>query len=177
MSDAFALSLLPAAQAHEHTAELGALLHACVQDGASVGFVLPYSVAQAQAYWRDTVIPELRGQSLMLLIARRGGAIAGTVQLDCAGMPNQHHRAEVRKLLVHPTHRRLGVARALMVELESLARQAGRTLLTLDTRSGDVAQQLYGSLGYQVAGEIPGYARDPYGSPAYHATTFMYKRL
>lgn len=177
MSDAFELSLLPAAQAHEHTAELGALLQACVQDGASVGFVLPFSAAEGQAYWRDKVIPELRGQGLTLLIARRGGAIAGTVQLDCAGMPNQHHRAEVRKLLVHPGHRRLGVARALMAELEILARQAGRTLLTLDTRSGDVAQQLYGSLGYRVAGEIPGYARDPFGSRRFDATTFMYKQL
>ena len=177
MSDAFELSILSAAQTHEHTAELGALLQACVLNGASVGFVLPYSAAQGQAYWRDKVIPELRGMGLTLLIARRGGAIAGTVQLDCAGMPNQHHRAEVRKLLVHPDHRRLGVARALMREVERLARQAGRTLLTLDTRSGDAAQQLYSGLGFQVAGEIPGYARDPFGSQRYDATTIMYKRL
>ncbi|MFP3656833.1 GNAT family N-acetyltransferase, partial [Burkholderia sp. SIMBA_052] len=76
-------------------------------------------------------------------VARLGDAIAGTVQLDYDTMPNQRHRAEVRKLLVHPAFRRRGVARALMMELESHARRLERSLLTLDTRTGDSAEPLY----------------------------------
>ncbi len=85
--------------------------------------------------------------------------MVGAVQLDLGLPPNQRHRGEVSKLLVHPEARRQGVARRLMMELERLARLEGRALLTLDTRRGDAAEPLYRSLGYQAAGIIPRYAR------------------
>ena len=69
------------------------------------------------------------------------------------------------KLLVHPGQRRQGIARALMQAVEAAARAHGRELLTLDTRSDDHAEPLYLSLGYQVAGRIPGYPWTP-GSPS-----------
>ena len=159
--------------------ELGALLHACVHDGASIGFVLPFTVDDGEAFWRDTVLPAMRSGTRMLLVARgdgAGGRLMGTVQLDYDTMPNQVHRAEVRKLMVHPNARRHGVARALMCEVERLARQLGRSLLTLDTRTGDSAERLYSSLGYETAGIIPDYARDPDGNRL-DATTIMYKSV
>src|SRR5262245_43016838 len=58
-------------------AELGALLHACVFDGASVGFVLPYTQAEAETFWRAKVMPKLREGGLLLLIAQREGRLAG----------------------------------------------------------------------------------------------------
>ncbi|VEB44610.1 Acetyltransferase [Chromobacterium violaceum] len=76
--------------------------------------------------------------------------------------------------MVHPRHRRQGVARALMAELEAQARARGRRLLTLDTASGDKAEPLYRSLGYQTAGVIPGYALDGRGEKL-QATVLMYK--
>ena len=85
-----------------HLPELGALLRACVHDGASVGFVMPCGVDESEAFWRGKVLPSLRAGGLVLLVARQGETIAGTVQLDYDTMPNQRHRAEVRKLLVHP---------------------------------------------------------------------------
>jgi ribosomal protein S18 acetylase RimI-like enzyme len=91
-------------------------------------------------------------------------------------MPNQRHRAEVAKLLVHPDARRRGIARDLMAAIEEIARQEGRTLLTLDTRTGDAAEPLYRDMGYRTAGVIPGYARGPHGREL-EATTFMYKVL
>ncbi|MET3133651.1 ribosomal protein S18 acetylase RimI-like enzyme [Oxalobacteraceae bacterium GrIS 1.11] len=159
-----------------HLDELGALLHACVHGGASIGFVLPYSAADGAAFWSKKVLPTVRDGGLLLLVARQGGAIAGAVQLDHAMPPNQPHRAEVRKLMVHPDYRRQGVAQALMAELERLARQMGRNLLTLDTRSGDLAEPLYAALGYQTAGVIPGYCRDPIADRL-DSTTLMYKTL
>ncbi|WNC91813.1 GNAT family N-acetyltransferase [Paraburkholderia sp. FT54] len=159
-----------------HLPELGALLRACVHDGASVGFVMPCGVGESEAFWRGKVLSSLRAGGLVLLVARRGEAIAGTVQLDYDTMPNQRHRAEVRKLLVHPGLRRQGIARALMTELERRAHALQRSLLTLDTRTGDHAEPLYTGLGYRTAGVIPGYARGTH-SQEYDATTIMYKAL
>ncbi len=159
-----------------HLRDLGALLHACVHDGASVGFVLPYPRSEAEAFWSRKVLPRMREGGLLLLVARRPGRIGGTVQLDYDTMPNQPHRAEVRKLLVHPDFRRQGIAKALMADLERRARDLGRSLLTLDTRTGDQAEPLYVSLGYQISGVIPDYCRDTF-EDRFDPTTIMYKKL
>jgi ribosomal protein S18 acetylase RimI-like enzyme len=155
---------------------LARLLQACVEDGASVSFVLPLTNAAAEDFWRTKVAPAVRRDVRVLLVARSGGADVGSVQLDLDTPPNQTHRGEVSKLLVHPSIRRRGIAQRLMVRLEAEARSCGRTLITLDTRTGDKAEPLYASLGYVVAGVIPGYARDP-REDRLDATTYMYKRL
>ena len=156
--------------------DLAALLHACVHAGASIGFVLPFTMAEAEAFWRAGVLPAVRGGERILLVARANGRIVGTVQLDHATPPNQPHRAEVRKLMVHPDFRRQGLARILMAEIEARAARLGRSLLTLDTRTGDHAEPLYASLGYCIAGVIPGYCRDPF-EDRLDSTTIMYKAL
>lgn len=155
---------------------LGRLLHDCVQAGASVGFVLPFSREEATTYWRDRVLPAVQSGSTLLWVAHLGARVIGTVQLGLAAFPNQAHRADVAKLLVHPEARRRGIARALMTALEAEAVRRGRTLLTLDTRGGDMAEPLYRSIGYDTAGEIPGYCRHP-SDDRLEATTLMYKRL
>ncbi|MDP2619390.1 MAG: GNAT family N-acetyltransferase [Hyphomicrobiales bacterium] len=154
--------------------ELGALLHACVHAGASVNFVLPFTEEDSEAFWRGKVLPAVRDGARVLLVAQKGGKIAGSVQLDYDTPPNQPHRAEVSKLLVHPDLRRRGIARALMAELERRAGGMGRSLITLDTRTGDKAEPLYASLGYKTAGVIPGYCRDPI-EDRLDSTTIMYK--
>lgn len=160
---------------------LAALLHACVHAGASVSFVLPFSHQDAKAFWSNQILPEVAGENRRLLIARSGGnivgpSIVGTVQLDLATPPNQPHRAEVKKLLVHPEARRRGIARSLMAAVEVEALQVGRTLLTLDTVTGGAAEPLYLSLGYVVVGIIPGYALN-FDSSVLESTTVMYKNL
>jgi ribosomal protein S18 acetylase RimI-like enzyme len=155
---------------------LADVLYATVHSGASVSFVLPFSVTDARAYWRDKVLPAVMTGTRKLIVARRDHRIIGSVQLDLAVPPNQTHRAEVIKLLVHPDARRLGAARALMTALEDIARRERRTLLTLDTRQGDHAESLYVSMGYILAGVIPGYARPP-ASPDLEPTAIYYKQL
>ena len=156
--------------------ELGALLQDCVHDGASIGFILPFDAAASQAFWTDNVLPAVTRGVRLLLVAEVEGTVAGAVQLDWDTNPNQRHRAEVRKLLVSPAFRRRGIARLLMRELETRARQLPCSLLTLDTRTGDHAEPLYASLGYAVAGIIPAYALAPAGDRL-DATTVMYKCL
>ena len=171
---AFALATLGADGIERRLTELAGLLHACVQAGASISFVQPFTQADAEAFWRNKVLPSVRRGDSVLVVAKHNDRIVGTVQLDCDTPPNQPHRAEVRKLLVHPDNRRQGIAQTLMRGLETVARQRGRSLLTLDTRTGDKAEPLYLSLGYQVVGIIPGYSVDPV-EPRLDATTVMYK--
>ncbi len=170
------ISLFTADDVTGQIRDLGALLPACVHAGASIGFVLPFTTDDGEAFWRDTVLPAVRDGTRVLLVTHASGRIAGSVQLDCDTPPNQPHRAEVRKLLVHPAVRRQGIAHALMAELELLAHQRGRSLLTLDTRTGDKAEPLYASLGYTTAGVIPRFCRDPIDDRL-DATTIMYKAL
>jgi len=154
--------------------ELGQVLHACVHAGASVSFVLPFSHADAVAFWRAQILPGVREGSRIVILARLGVHIVGTVQLDLATPPNQPHRAEVKKLLVHPWARRRGIGKSLMAALEAHARAVGRTVLTLDTVTGGAAEPLYRSIGYVVVGTIPRYALN-FDSSTLESTTVMYK--
>ncbi|MCE8000957.1 MAG: GNAT family N-acetyltransferase [Rhodobiaceae bacterium] len=156
--------------------DLTEILHGCVHAGASIGFVLPFSHSNAQAFWIDQVCPAIQKGETCLLLARDAGRVLGTVQLGLAMPSNQPHRADVAKMLVHPDARRRGIARALMRALEQEARARRKTLLVLDTRSGDAAAQLYASEGFRVAGEIPGYCRNPFDD-RFEATTYMFKAL
>lgn len=159
-----------------HLDQLAELLHTCVHHGASISFVMPFSLDQARDFWQKRVAPGVANGSRLLLAAFDEGRLVGTVQLDCDTPPNQPHRAEICKLMVHPDARRRGIARELMLAAEHHARQRSKTLLTLDTRTGDHAEPLYLALGYDVAGRIPDYAWNTDMS-ALHATTLMYKRL
>ena len=102
---------------------LADVLHAVVHGGAGV-FVVPFSVDDARAFWTGSVLPGVvaAGDACS---SRCDNRIVGTVQLDPAWAPNQPHRAEVLKLLVHPEARRRGIARSLMVALEDWRARTG----------------------------------------------------
>lgn len=153
---------------------LAEVLQACVREGASVGFVLPFPIADARAFW-DGLAPAFRRGARRLLVARDAGAIVGTVQLVLEMPPNGRHRADVAKMLVHPAARRRGIGRLLMDAAEALARRHGRTLLVLDTVRGSPAVSLYQSAGFALCGYIPDYACSTEG--VLETTTVMYKRL
>jgi len=62
-----------------------------------------------------------------------------------------------------------------MEAAEREARAEGRTLLVLDTVTGDAAERLYERLGWMRVGVIPNYALYPDGRPC--DTTVFYKEL
>ncbi|KGD79290.1 GNAT family N-acetyltransferase [Pantoea vagans] len=165
---------LSATQAQQLLGELTDVLQGCVADGASVGFIDAEDDEVMVRFWQQRIASITSGDS-ELLVARQHGRIVATVILSRSAMPNGRHRAEISKLLVHPQARRQGIARELMQRAERRARAQGKNLLVLDTRSGDVASDLYRSLGWQVAGSIPCYAESIAG--VLDATTYMYKVL
>ena len=154
--------------------DLVELLQDAVENGASVGFLLPFSRSSNTAYWQQT-LSEIKGGNRTLLVAEKNGRVVGSVQLELATKPNARHRAEVQKLLVHSLHRKQGLGQALMSAVEEVARDLGRTLLVLDTLHGDNGERLYAKCGYVRVGEIPGYASLSDGS--LHATVLFYKFL
>ena len=146
------------------------ILVACVAEGASLGFLAPLSRELAWSWWARLPQP-----GVALYVAEQDGRIVGTVQLHDASSANGAHRGEVAKLMIHPRARRQGLARELMVHLETEARATGKSLLVLDTREGDPSNDLYRALGYHEGGRIPEWARNSYGG--YSATVFWYKLL
>ncbi|OUM04006.1 GNAT family N-acetyltransferase [Variovorax sp. JS1663] len=152
---------------------LAELLIDCVEGGASVSFMHPLSVPRALAFWRGVAEGVARGERA-LLVAEDASGIVGTVQLVLAQPENQPHRADVSKMLVHRRARRRGLGEALMHAAEQLARESGKSLLVLDTASGD-AERLYERCGWQRCGTVPGYALWPQGGLC--DTTFFYRVL
>jgi GNAT superfamily N-acetyltransferase len=152
---------------------LADILHNCVAGGASVSFMLPFSLDNASAFWRGIAESVGREERTVLGCTDEHGELLGTVQLITDQPENQPHRADVAKLLVHDKARRRGVALTLMAALESVAREQGKSVLVLDTATGSGAELFYQQAGWQRVGEIPRYALMPDG--AMTATTLFYK--
>jgi len=154
--------------------ELADVLVDCVAGGASVSFMPPFDHAAAVAFFRK-VAGEVKRRETVLMAARAGGRIVGTVQLGIATPPNQPHRADVKKLLVHRAARGHGTGAALMAGVEAAARRHGRTLLVLDTALGGDAERLYARSGWTRVGVIPDYALWPDGRMC--PTVVFWKRI
>ncbi len=152
---------------------LAQVLIDCVDGGASVSFMHPLSLPRALAFWRD-VADGLYRRDRIVLLAEDAGGIVGTVQLVFAQAENQPHRADVSKMLVLRRARCHGIGTALMRGAEDAARQSGKSLLVLDTASGD-AERLYARLGWTLAGVIPDYALWPDGGLC--STSVYYRKL
>ena len=154
--------------------DLARLLVDAVESGAAVSFVLPLPVERAEQWWRGMLASAAAGT--VVLIARDADGIVGTVQMHPAWAPNQPHRAEIAKLLVHRRARRGGLGSQLMRAAEQAGAQAGFRLLTLDAKRGGAAEALYRRLDWTYVGMIPRFAVDPDGA-ALHDDVLFYKEI
>jgi GNAT superfamily N-acetyltransferase len=154
--------------------QLADVLVDCVEGGASVSFMSPFSHDQGLGFFRKVAGSVAAGDTV-LLAARLDGNIVGTVQLGLDTPPNQPHRADVKKMLVHRGARGRGIGALLMAEVEQEARRRGRWLLVLDTVPGENGHRLYLRAGWTQTGLVPDYALFPDGRPC--DTAIMWKRL
>jgi GNAT superfamily N-acetyltransferase len=152
---------------------LAGVLIDSVEGGASVSFMHPLSRDRAVAFWRRVAQGVAAGERA-LLVAEDARGLCGTVQLLLDQPENQPHRAELSKMLVHRRARRHGLGAALMRAAEATARECGKTLLVLDTASGE-AERLYERQGWVRVGVIPGFALLPQGGLC--GTTVYYRNL
>jgi GNAT superfamily N-acetyltransferase len=174
VSEEFDIISLAAPLSDRDLDELSEVLADCVEGGASVNFMSPYSSSEARRFF-DKVANGVASGELVLLAARLEGRIVGTVQLGLDMPPNQLHRADVKKMLVHRSVRGRGLGAALMVAIEEEARQRGRWLLVLDTVPGESGHRLYLRSGWLQSGTIPDFALFPDGR--FCDTAIMWKWL
>jgi GNAT superfamily N-acetyltransferase len=165
---------LDAAAARAALDGLAAVLVDCVEGGASVSYMAPFSHEDARGVFEEVAAEVERGRRV-LLAAFEDGAVVGTAQVNLATPPNQPHRGDIAKLLVRRSSRRRGIAAQLMEAAEREALAEGKTLLVLDTVTGDAAERLYERLGWTRVGVIPNYALYPDGRLC--DTTVFYKQL
>ena len=156
-----------------HIEALAGVLIDCVEGGASVSFMRPLPRERALSFWRG-VAQGVAAGNRAVLVAEDAEGVCGTVQLVLEQPENQPHRADLSKLLVHRRARRHGLGAALTRAAEATARECGKTLLVLDTASGE-AERVYERLGWERVGVIPGYALLPDGGLC--ATTMYYRTL
>ena len=174
MSGAADISVLSAPISDAVLEQLASVLVDCVEGGASVSFMAPFSQEQGLAFFRKVANSVVAGDTV-LLAAKLDGKIIGTVQLGLDTPPNQPHRADVKKMLVHRSARGRGVGADLMARVEEEARKLGRWLLVLDTVPGDNGYRLYRRAGWTESGIIPDYAMFPDGRLC--DTALFWKRL
>jgi GNAT superfamily N-acetyltransferase len=159
---------------HGHLDDLAGVLADCVAGGASVSYLDPFSHADARAVFEGWAAEVEQGGRL-ILGAFDDGKLVGTVQVVLALPPNQPHRAEIAKMLVHSSARKRGIGQLLLMGAEAEARAEGKTLLVLDAVTGGDAARLYARLGWTTVGVIPNYALYPDGRPC--DTTVFFKAL
>jgi GNAT superfamily N-acetyltransferase len=160
--DQIEIRRLDGAELRAQLDSLAGVLADCVAGGASVSYLAPFSRAQARAEF-EAWAADADGGRRVIIAAFAEGRLVGTVQVILALPPNQPHRGDIAKLLVHRTARRRGIAELLMERAEAEARAEGKTLLVLDAVTGDDAERLYARLGWTKVGVIPGYALYPDG--------------
>ena len=135
--------------------------------------MLPFGRDDAATFFEKVIASVARGETV-LVAAKLDGRIVGTVQLGLDMPPNQPHRGDIKKLLVHRSARNHGLGAALMARAETEAKARGRTLLVLDTAGGE-AERLYARGGWQRVGVVPDYAMWPGGG--FCDTTFFWKKI
>jgi putative acetyltransferase len=124
-------------------------------------------ITELDAY-QDTLYPpesrhyldlaSLKHSNVFFAVARDGAGQA----IGCGAVVLYPEFGEIKRMYVSPRGRGQGVARKLLVLLESRAIEAGCRLLTLETGPYQhEALALYASAGYERRGPFGEYANDP----------------
>ena len=150
------------------------LLVDVVNNGGSVHFMAPLQPQDAETFWDSAFASMAAGERLMFAAFNRG-VLVGTVTVILKSPPNAPHRAEIAKMMTLSSHRRRGIARALLRHAEREGLKHGKTLLTLDTSAEGGSAALYESEGFTFMGTMPRHAYRPHGGLC--DTRFYYKHL
>ena len=168
------IKILSAAEFEIQIPRLAEILIDAVDSGAGVSFMKPLLPDVAHGFWRGQ-ISGIAAHATFPIVAEIDGSLAGIVLLMRSWAPNQPHRSDVAKLLVHRDFRRRGVASALMGALEDKARGLKQTLITFDAVANSPASTFYESLGFICVGTYPNYAYS--GDGRLDDTAMFYKKI
>jgi GNAT superfamily N-acetyltransferase len=170
----FTIRRLHPFEAKSRINELADILLDCVAGGASVSFMAAMTREEALSFW-EKIAAGVSDGSRILLVAEENARLIGTVQVVASGIPNQPHRSDLSKMLVHRQGRGKGIGAALLKSAETESRDAGWWLMVLDTVTDSDGERLYTRGGWTPVGVIPNYALWPDGTLC--PTTYFYKDL
>ena len=131
---------------------------AAIAAGGGFGWLTPPARESLENYWRGVLLVPER----TLFVGRLDGVIGASSQLVRPTRNNeaQGHAATLTTSFTAPWARGHGLARALVLAAEHMAREEGFAVLNLDVRETQTAAiQLYEQLGYVRWGAHPRYAR------------------
>jgi len=107
---------------------------------------------------REQVASELHRKTGIALVAV---AVNGDVEAWCCGL-QAGVEAELLKITVKPSKRRLGHGEALLQKLATRFLEQGAEQIFLEVRSGNIpALQLYAKQGFQQSGRRKNYYKEP----------------
>ncbi|KAI8915020.1 acyl-CoA N-acyltransferase [Powellomyces hirtus] len=143
-----------------------------VANGHGLGFSYPLDPDAAKCFFQS----RLSSKDIIFLVARDPhNTIVGTAQLELATQENAQHRAVLGKLMTRSEMHGKGIGTLLLKAADDAAREAGRTLLVLRTRSRNDAARLYRKCGWVEVGDVPDFTRSAEGELL--ATKIFYKSL
>ncbi|TGJ80369.1 hypothetical protein E0Z10_g8392 [Xylaria hypoxylon] len=163
---------------------LAAIHAACIHHDAMVAtFLPPLNNDKLLAYWRERIADVSAGARLIVIqldeskpgTAAKGTELKGMVMLSIPQIETFAHQGHIEKLMVSPTFRRRGAAKAMIQLLEREAVDRGRKLMLLSIQVGSPAEKIYPKLGYIEHGRVPGYSMSPSGNLV--DDVFFYKQL
>lgn len=158
----FEIRRLAAAEVLAHKEEFAALLRDAVEDGGTVGFILPVTDDKLDRYWAG-VAREMEAGERELLAALEDGKVIASMQISYSKVESTRHRADLQKLIVHSSERRRGIARALLVHALESMHALGLVMYTITTFHGGPAESLVRSLLFTRYGVMPHYGLTPDG--------------
>lgn len=123
--------------------------------------VLPIALIERRCFslpWTEACVEkELTNPLSLWLTALKDGEVVGYI-----GSQSVLGEADIMNVAVSPDHRREGIAKRLLVELEEALRKNGVYSLTLEVRPSNLAAlALYETLGYSEIGRRPNYYHRP----------------
>ena len=113
-------------------------------------------------------LPQAENNRFIFTATSNNGVLIGGVTASTA-----YSRLHIETLWVHKEHRRNGLGKALMHQVESAGRNAGCHSAWLDT-SNPQAKLFYDELGFTVFGELQNNTKQ---LPALHTRWFMKKNI
>lgn len=131
---------------------------AAIEAGGGFGWVSLPNRDILERYWQGVIAMPAR----MLFVARLDGVICGTAQMIRPPKNNeaQAFAINLSGLFIAPWARGQGLSRRLLDYIEKTAVKEGFGIINLDIRETQVAAiALYESVGFQLIGKHPHYAR------------------
>ncbi|KAI0184143.1 acetyltransferase [Xylaria flabelliformis] len=163
---------------------LASIQAACIYHDKMVAtFLPPLDTDKLLEYWREMIQEVSAGTRLIIIqldeleagSAAKGGKLKGVVTLRMPQTETCTHQGHLEKLMVCPSYRHRGTAKAMMRFLEMEAVKRGRKLIMLSTEVGSPAEKMYPKLGYVEYGTVPGCSISPSGNTV--DDVFFYKQL